>query len=168
MKGYLVVLERPERSLPNNPKYRGLDRLPPQPALLRQEAEALDAYVFGKYKDANGLIPSEERARELRDLFAVSPRSFEIICVETVDDESSPPRRTLLGYDVAGETPFESAVGNWPGQLFAECRVRLNEFGLFQSADEAKEFFHQFRRMYPDEQPGLMVWRVWAVGEVGG
>jgi hypothetical protein len=91
-KGFLVVLKFPDDALRSkNPRYRGIDRLPPYPSNVVEEEEPLDDYVFQKkYNSEEGLIPSLSLARELVNRFRKSPRQFEIIYVRTIVDTSLP------------------------------------------------------------------------------
>lgn len=86
MEGFLVVLRFLDYiEQGHNPSYRGLYRMPPYmlapltDPIDTVEAEPLDDYVFGDYKDEEALIPTLERAKELLHRFKnhhVNSRSF--------------------------------------------------------------------------------------------
>src|SRR5260370_41610443 len=85
MGGYLVVMREPQAASALQ-VYRGVCRmppytLPPEPPEFPEEIEALDAYVFGEYRDENccDLIPQRPRARESLAKFNGSRREYEII-----------------------------------------------------------------------------------------
>jgi hypothetical protein len=151
MKGYLVVLVRSEEwqhSL--NKNYRGMDRLPAYPSNLPEEQSALDEYVFGKYKNKEGLIPSLKKARNLFDLFRWSPRSFEIIYCEVYKNNQELQGKShckFLGYDVAGiGGDFWSPVGDFPIEWYMRpFLMQLNEHGLFSTYGDAAAFLYEYR-----------------------
>jgi len=60
--------------------------MPPYASDFPEEQVAIDSYVFGGFKDENGIIPSLKKAKELIRLFARSPRRMEIIYYETTDE----------------------------------------------------------------------------------
>jgi len=167
MKGYLLVLRALEKVTRSNPKYRGLYRMPPQPAQFPEEEEAVDAYVFGGYKSDSegGLIPTEQLARELLSRFSASPREFDIIYAQTPDEEPFESAYPLLGYDVACLSPFWSILVDWPvRQGFESFKGLLNDNGLFSDSANAERFIAQFRQVYPEKDRTILhIWRVHGV-----
>lgn len=167
MKGYLVVLSPDEAPPPGNLVYRGIDRLPPYPTSTPGEEGALEAYLVGGYKDAEGLLPTRESALELARRFDSSPRSFEVIYVRSIDEgrDSSDSARTFLGYDVAGDTPFWSIVGDWADPTLADLLRRRNASGLFNRWEDAKEYLKEYRSRYPDDAAvPLRILEIWLEG----
>lgn len=183
--GYLVVLKSTMEILKSefpphyqgrwNTRYQGIDRMPayyfPHESPFPEENLAMDLYVFsGNYKDDNGLIPSLSKAQELLKMFlASSRREFEIIYVETCDDEEQTcmelPNMVELGYDVAGEAPFYSHVFDFPrGEDFKGFFESLNEHGLFGSVHLAREFLSKCVALgVPDIDDGVRIWRIFRV-----
>jgi hypothetical protein len=86
-EGYLVVLKNvADAGYTESFGYKGIDRLPPYPTDEETEAEALDAYVFGDFKNEDGLIPTLEAARILLKQFSGSLRKFEIIFCRVINN----------------------------------------------------------------------------------
>lgn len=159
ISGFLVVLmpEYAEIPFPENVinfKYEGIGRvplyyLPEQPTDYPAESAAMDAYVFGDYKDLKtNLIPTLDKATELLVLFSESPRRFEIIlCCEGPESAAIrqvAEQRTIeeLGYDVA---IIESIVDDFCHSDWAkEFLARLNQHGLFSSREDAEEYLRQY------------------------
>jgi hypothetical protein len=151
VKGYLVVLIKPEPAYPHNPFYRGIDRVPGQQTGGRfpgLDAAAMEKYVFdARFNDENGLIPNREAAVELLRMFP-RPGLFEIIYVQTTDCEtkvstiSTHHDFALLGYDVATRAPAESIVADWPPHLSKDT-YQLNENGLLQNCEDASRFLER-------------------------
>ena len=150
-----------------NPRYRGIDRLPPYSPANADDREALDEYVFGNYKNDEGLIPELALARELLSKFTRSHSELEIIYV--ADHESAatnvPSGIQFLGFDVAGESPFWSIVGDFPpdpaSQVFVDV---LNNHGLFASKEDAQKYLERYRSQW-QEDPDLIL-SIWAVHAV--
>lgn len=173
--GFLVVLEIKEyldwTGLPPNPLYKGVDRLPAapipgDPPLFAEEAEALDAYVFGDFKDFDtNLIPTYQKAVELLQMFERSPRQYEIIycCGDEKDLEELSQqefRIEALGYDVASVTgDCWSIVDDMPDSPWAEpFRTRLNAHGLFPNKEDAEQYLQEYQdRREPDWDAELRV-----------
>lgn len=167
-QGYLLVLRQPE-ILPTNPRYRGIDRMPPYPSDIMEEQGALDDYVFGHYKNKEGVIPSLELARDLLSRFASSPRQFEIIHVRTAGPTMSPPMDTpgyrFLGVDVAGDAPFWSIVGDLPNEPAAVAlQAGLNQYGLLHSLEDAQAYLDAYISHWADYVHGpLKFWEVYLI-----
>lgn len=151
--GFLVVLSEPEYLNPRNPRYFGVDAIPASPSGIPEEAEALDRYVFGHYKDPEtNVIPTYEKARELLDALSSSPRRFEIIfCGTGPDDPALHALTTLirqdLGYDVAGISgDCWSIVDDIPESDWAKPYIAiLNESGLFPTRSNAERYLGEYR-----------------------
>src|SRR2546425_8550530 len=165
MRGYLVVLAEPTEFLEGskNINYRGIDRLPPYPSKFPEEGQAIEEYVFGEYKSEEGVIPSLEKAKELLALFRDSPRLYEIIYYETLDEAglaNKSGKGEFLGFDVAlskgdrwsilADFPEHPAMDRWAS--------RVNDHGLFDSVDLAEGFLSDYRRLgLPDCDMNLQV-----------
>ena len=153
LRGFLVVLSEPEYRSPRNPRYFGVDAQPASPSDFPEEAEELDQYVFGRFKEpVTNLIPTYERARQLLDAFSKSPRKFEIIfCGYGLDDLNleafAPLKMQGLGYDVAGVSGDGwSIVCDMPESDWARPFIAsLNEFGLFQTRLDAENYLREYR-----------------------
>ncbi len=162
-EGFLVVLRSPEEVLRSrNPHYRGIDRLPPYPPANDDDQEALDEYVFGHYKNDEGLIPELAQAKELLSKFARSRQEFEIIYVADHEPGMNLQSGQFLGFDVAGQSPFWSIVGDLPpdptSRVFADT---LNKHGLFDSKEDARRYLETYRSRW-QEDPDLVL-RIWEV-----
>lgn len=157
LEGYLVVLEKPEDLQGSlNSHYRGMFCIPAynireHGGNLPEEEKALDAYVFGNYKNESGFIQTLEKARQLLALFARSPRKFNIIYCQGVGTSAANqfevPSVTawkLLGFDVVslGGT-FWSIVADFDPSL-GEFLKELNDSGLFKTAEDAKKFLERY------------------------
>src|SRR2546426_4863141 len=171
MRTYIVVFAEPADYLEGskNLKYRGVDRLPPYPSDVIEEKEAIDEYVFGDYKAADGTIPTLEKAKQLIRLFSRSPRPFEIIYYETVEEaqeSESDAGMSVLGYDVASPGGDRwSIVSDFPPAPEMQHFVaELNEFGLFGTQWVAQRFLEEYKRLQlPDYDMDLRVLRVYEV-----
>lgn len=164
MRGYLVVLRDPEIRSGSNPKYRGVYRMPPYPTSIPEESVVIDDYVFGKYKDSDGLIPTLALANQLVDGFSDSPREYEIIYVETLDApvDDSKEEFDLLGFDVACGAPFWSIVADWPKKKHDLHNSKLNQNGLFPNWHDAHNYLVDY---LAEDDSGLRdvtlhVWRI--------
>ena len=177
LRGFLVVLQEQEyppwvtrRAMPT---YKGVYRIPAaptpgEPAEIPEEAEALDAYVFGDFKDCDtNLIPAYDKAVKLLGMFSRSPRRYEIIFCCTHGEEEQLERLASeslsvqpLGYDVAGvEGDYWSIVDDMPESPWAEpFRARLNGHGLFSNKEDAEQYLRAYQnRGEPDWDAGLRV-----------
>lgn len=161
--GFLVVLKIPQYpewmgpGLPEN--YRGVDRLTPMPIPgdppeYPEEAEALEAALWGDYYPDEGvnLIPSYEKALDLYRLFARSPREYEIIfCCENPEDLAMLKELGLeaevLGYDVSLITGDRSSIvlGMPESQWVEPFRRKLNRHWLFDTRKDAEEYLRKYR-----------------------
>ncbi len=158
--GFLVVLVDAGELCAENPKYAGVDRLPPfnvEPYSTHfpEETGPLEDYVFGDYKDCeSGLIPSYDKALDLWKRFGVSRRAYEILfccagpdnpALERIDPVSA--AAIPLGYDVAGlGGDCCSIVGDFTIREWARPYVpALNNFGLFPSRDVAEKYLADYR-----------------------
>lgn len=160
-EGYLVVLRVPEYQSDNraNPKYSGVNRVPAYPSNYPQEEAALEEYFFGNTKSIeSNLIPEFLVAVQLMNKLVGSPREFEVLlCCTGPESElylSFRPDQIIgLGYDVAAisgdgwSIVSDFAMGDWSEPFLH----RLNEFGLFNSRDEALNYLRMYRnRSEPD------------------
>jgi len=171
MNGYLVVLASKSRYLQNplNTKYKGVDRLPPYSPNIQEDKQALDAYVFGDFKDDTGVIPQYDKAKQLLDLFGESRHKFEIIYCESVSAAGVTSNRKgdlrFLGHDVAASGGgFWSIVGDFPVEKemrhFLEA---LNESGLFNASSDAEAFLQEYcTRKLADYDSALEILGVYA------
>lgn len=172
--GFLVVLSRSQYTeVPvstTNPRYSGIDRVPPYPSEYDEENSVLESYVFGEYKDEkSNLIPTFMRALELHHaLSRVSKRSFEIILVcsgpdseliashiEVVDQQ--------LGFDIASvQSDYWSIVDDFSKSKWAfRYKSTLNEFGLFSERGDAEEYLNEYRsRQEPDKDSPFEIFYV--------
>ena len=163
-EGYLVVLVESEYVLPTNPRYRGLYRLPPYPSRVPEEEQAVEDYVFGSYKNKEGLIPESALARELLTRLSKSPRRFEIIYARAYAGgrellQAEPLH--FLGYDVGCPSPFWSIVGDFPIELSSHS-ARLNEYGLFKEVGDAEAYLRAYHEgSFADDSPRLRIWEVY-------
>lgn len=170
--GFLIVLaaDEPEVSRsPRNPRYLGIDRVPAYPSAQPEEAAAIDAYVFGEYKDEDsGLIPDFRAARELLELFSSSPRHFEILRLTELraPEDALAPQYRLLGFDASGRNgDFWSITGDFPEEgAMSSYRQLLNQNGLFGDPETAFRFRDDYvARQLDDYFVGLIVYQVEAV-----
>jgi hypothetical protein len=152
--GFLVVLSLPTYRNPRNARYRGVDRVPEYPASIIEEAEALDEYVFGDYKDIDtNLIPDLCAARRLLGKISISGRQFEIIviCSSPVDSSLTNLGPSIvieeLGYDVAGISGgYWSIVADVPAARWAETYIAsFNQNGLFCTREQAEHYLNDYR-----------------------
>lgn len=168
-QGFLVVVRSPKDALQSsNPCYRGLDRMPPYPTENDAVEEALDEYVFGEYKNEEGVIPSLDLAKELLKRFNSLSQKFELIYTLSCDEARpalQPQEFTSLGFDVACHAPFWSPVGDLPiGVEIKSFRDRLNEHGLFAFFEDAKEYLAAYRSQWlEDSETVLTIWEVYLV-----
>lgn len=168
IRGFLVVLEKAEDLSDSlNTRYKGMYRIPPtDPSKFKEERLALEAYVFGDFKNDGGFIPSREKARRILEFFRGSPRTFHIIYCETVGNPNEPRDKNkfnFLGFDIAGfDGDFWSPVGDFPTErLMQKFLPRLNEAGLFDSPEEAAAFLRQYRsRKLADYEIPLCIFKV--------
>ena len=175
MKGYLVVLASSNDFLgrASNLKYRGVYRIPPYPSKIAEEERAMDEYVFGDFKSEEGVIASLERAKDLLELFAMSPRRYEVIYYETIDEAESAETThalRLLGYDVAFATGDRwSIVMDYPEHVQMEkYKNLLNNVGLFDQPVAAERFLQEYRRLkLPEYEMNLAVLRVFELENTG-
>ncbi|GIW91995.1 MAG: hypothetical protein KatS3mg110_0036 [Pirellulaceae bacterium] len=163
LRGYLVVLPYSENRLLTADgltwdvdTYQGAGRVPAyhvesQGSPYPEEREAIDAYVFGDFKDyETNLIPTYEKAVELLQMFSRSPRRYEIIfcCSDETDAKNvSLPGAQLerLGYDVACLDGYWSIVLDMPYSDWAlPFRKLLNSNGLFDRKEDALEYRRQY------------------------
>lgn len=172
-EGYLVVLRSAEAAQPkarledSTPRpYEGVDRLPPWPSEIPEEADALwDYYFGGAIDDATNLIRDFNLAQRLATTLAAGPRSFEVVaCGRELPSENSliclGNRFIPLGYDVAGlRGNCWSIVKDMPASSWARNFMRdLNEFGLFSTPDLAAAYLQQYiSHQEPDADAGLEV-----------
>lgn len=169
--GYLVVLKSTKQIMQSyNPRYRGLFRT--RPFYIKEYERGFDdPYFSGKYTNEHGLIANLHSAREaLEQLGNVEDRNaFEIIYARTVDDSSRADIKGLrfLGFDVACYAPFWSIVVDSPSPadpLFQRLLERLNEYGLFGSEEDAREYLKSYRSVNPkSESLTLNIWGVYLV-----
>jgi hypothetical protein len=169
-EGYLAVEKSPEYTeRVRNARYKGVYRLPPYWFGAGTDQAALDDYVFGKYKDKEGLIPNFELARDLFRKFGASSQKMEIIYARALKPGSARNRVSgiyeLLGFDVACGTPFWSPAADLPTdgavEIFAQ---RLNQNGLYKNFDDAAEYLDAYRaRWLKDETIVLKIWEVYQV-----
>ncbi len=158
--GFLVVLADTGYRNARNPRYVGVDRLPPYSPMpygthLPEETEPLEAYVFGDYKSPDSsLITDYLKALELWGQFAVSRRRFEILfCGVGPDDPKLCKTQSLtkaidaLGYDVAGmRGDCWSIVEDIPASEWAAPFAQaLNENGLLSLRVEAQRYLDGYR-----------------------
>lgn len=156
------MLETPEEiSVLSNKKYRGVDRVPafrlPEQSPVPGEQEAMEEYVFGKYKDEDqGTIQTLAKAKELLRLFRSSPRAFEIVYCRAVHENAPDASRLpdfdpawpLLGFDVAGGWDFSSIVAHFPlSPETQEFFAKLNDSGLFPDAETAHRYMSLYREL---------------------
>jgi len=169
-QGFLAVLRFPkDASMSRNTHYRGIDRLPPYSPNSPGSQDVLDDYVFGKFKDEAGLIPNLSLAQELLRRFSGSDQEFEIIYVREYEGgpDARGPDLRFLGYDVAGQSPFWSVVGDLPEDeeitTFSEL---LNGHGLFDSVGKAAGYLERYRsRWLEDKSLQLSIWEIYVVVE---
>ena len=169
-EGFLVVLRHPEDSSSSrNPQYKGIDRLPPYSPHEQFKQEALEDYVFGKYKDEAGLINDLSLAQELLARIKNPTQEFEVIYVRQYKEACEinwEPGFRFLGYDVAGHSPFWSIVGDLPPEAESTFSERLNEFGLFDSSKEASTYLETYRSKWlTDPSLELIVWEIYLAME---
>jgi hypothetical protein len=151
--GFLVVLRTPEYRSPRNPRYFGVDAVPASTSKIPEEAQALNDYVFGNFKDfETNLILTYSKAHELWMAFSKSSREFEIIfCCAGPDDVAMNSLTSVewqaLGYDVAGICgDYWSIVDDIPASDWAKPYVAaLNESGLFRTRNEAAQYLREYR-----------------------
>jgi hypothetical protein len=158
--GFLVVLLDGEYHNPRNPRYLGVDRVPAQPFPggeldYPEEAAAMDAYVFGDYKDIeSNVIPDYDRARELLEAFSSSRRAFELLMVCSGPEDPIRTRcgeaasQTPLGYDVASVSgDCWSIVEDIPESDWARPYLaRLSDAGLLPSRQIAERYLEEYRQ----------------------
>jgi len=186
IKGYLVVLANPaeendflfEARLTH---YKGVQRKPyfylhPEnhPNLYIYEAEKypMDLWVSMQYEDPEkDVILTKEKAIEYLNLFKFSPREFELIYIESVDDDSNsePYEREgeiFLGYDVAqGGGPFESYLLAAGYPEMSEYYNKLNKYGLFSEYNTAKKFWEYYKQLkwFEWDDPSVTIYKVYKV-----
>lgn len=165
-QGFLVVIQKPSDSVGTpNARYRGIDRLPPYSPTGSVPA-ALDDYVFGEYKDASGLIPDLSLAKDLLNRLNYRPNPMEIIYVIEHDSgNEAPPNFQFLGFDVAGETPFWSIVGDLPQNPRTDLILKtLNHNGLFDRAADAENYLQDYRANWlTDPDLKMSIWEIFLV-----
>lgn len=159
---------------PHNQCYRGVDRLVPF-SMEHYSKGFDDPYVSSKYATEDGLIPSLSIAQEFLQIFTkiVEPDDLEILYVResTNYGEKAPPvamRFKFLGFDVASNgRPFYSLVSDFPPPSEASFKVfreQLNENGLFDLIETAKDYFVAYLEHYPHAQDqGTIIWEVYLV-----
>jgi hypothetical protein len=170
--GFLIVLEKSGESHLLNPRYVGVDRLPPYylgDELLTQypeEAQAVDDYVFGNYKDDYTVIADYSKALELYRRFSVAQRKYELLfCGSGPDDPLLLSLRDLttnvpLGYDISGiggdswSIVGDFSSSDWAGPYLAQ----LNDNGLFNSRDDALQYLKEYcEQKEPDSEDTFKV-----------
>jgi len=172
IKGYLVVLVNAidASDFVKGAKlehYKGVYRRPtfhmayiepdkyPHPYYYEAEKYPMDLWVSSKYVDPDkDVILTKEKAIEYLNLFKFSPREFELIYIESVDDDSNSEHyeregEIFLGYDVAQVGgPFESYLlfaGAY--KEFSEYYNKLNQYGLFSDYNTAKSYWEYFKQL---------------------
>jgi hypothetical protein len=165
-KGFLVVLRTPRDSLgARNARYRGIDRLPPY-SPSNSVPDVLDDYVFGKYKDESGLIPNLSLAKDLLSRFSAHHEALEIIYVREYEEGNEKLHDfPFLGFDIAGQAPFWSVVGDLPQDQEIDATLKLlNEHGLFHTADDARSYLQEYRTKWlADPDLELSLWEIYLV-----
>jgi hypothetical protein len=174
-KGFLVVQRTTADILKSyHPGYQGVYRTPPW-SQKDYEGGFRDPYVFGNYANEAGIIPTLSAARDVLDRFSerYPPNNLEIIYVAERHHRSKPdvPKslgRHFLGFDVAGpSSPFWSIVVDSPppsDKRFRNALGRLNEFGLFNTSQEASKYLKDYRTHdLPDSNLPLTVWKVYRI-----
>jgi len=169
MGRFLVVLANRADYLRNSPNthYRGVNRVAPYSPYIDEDRAALEAYVFGPYKDDNNLIPTEDVAKELLRQFAGSKKQLEIIYCEVLDEERgivSMPHFRFGGYDVAAlEGGYWSIVGDFPAaQTMRKYLSILNDVGLFDDHKTAQVFLNDYcNKKLPDYDSPMSIVRVY-------
>lgn len=154
--GFLVVARIPEcrgeAGKELNPRYSGVDRVPAYPSTREDENDALDAYVFGDFKDGDSNMISEYgKALELLRMFPTSSDRYEVIlCCEGGTSQAihklTPVRSKPLGYDVAVvRGDYWSVVNDFCGSQWAAPFVaKLNENGLFGTREVAETYLQHY------------------------
>lgn len=166
--GFLVVLRVPSH-LGRNRKYRGIYRRPLW-SMERYAAGWDDPYLSGDYVDDDGLIPTDDLARAVLDRLLDVEQREDLEVISVIRDDSdvpdlAPPSGVFLGFDVASrDAPFWSVVSDVPVEPEIRAMTRnLNDYGLFNSHDDALTYFRLCIGT-PDFEPGGMsIWRVDAV-----
>ena len=143
--------------------------MPYYPPSLPEEANAVDAYVFGGYRDdQTGVILTLDRALGLFELFRLSSRAYELIYISSTP--FGPPSEEValkeFGFDVAGPGgDFYSVVYDFPkSKPLYPFLSRLNDAGLFSDAESAEQFLMEYRSKSNGHAP-LAVYNVWQVIE---
>jgi hypothetical protein len=168
--GFLVVLKRPDQVLHSyNPKYRGLYRT--RPFYVEEYEKGFnDPYFSGKFTDGHGLVPNLQLAIQVLDELSKveTPTAFEILHVKEWTASSTLVEEAVselfLGFDIACDSPFWSIVVDSPNPNDPEFRgflTRLNQYGLFGSAEEARAYLEKYLASYPDKRE--LVLRMWQV-----
>src|SRR6266487_7035900 len=161
--GYLVVLRSVGLTRSLNPRYLGIDRLPPWNQAA-YDAGYDDPYVFGDLVDERGLIRAFEDAAEAKQIIGRVCLPDELGTIFVTNDQSKAPDGfEFAGYDVAEDgSPFESSLRDVVPDPGLRCLlVRLNDNGLFSEYRDATEFAR--RRVTvdaPDPPYALTVWQV--------
>lgn len=167
MNGYFVVLG--DEAVPGSPntRYQGIDRMPPFD-LDRWEA-GIDWPTLppSGLVDDNFMTANREQALLVAELFQkIFPeRRIEIIYVDNAPAVNAEVSNDypFLGFDVAGDAPYYSVLGNFPQKR--ELRPfleRLNSYGLFDSHVDAEEYLTVCRQIgwaEPRQRPFL--WSIW-------
>jgi hypothetical protein len=170
-RGFLVVLsadiEARDDGVALRKPYEGVDRVPAYRFGGTRRDEAMEAYVFGEYKDpSTNLVPTLSAARRLCSWLSASKRErYEVLyCCESSRAQSwlagSGSKVEDLGYDVASlGADYWSIVGDMPQDVWVRPhRKRLNSHGLFSSHDEATSYLTEYRRRdAPDSDAPLEV-----------
>lgn len=178
-------------------KYSGIYRMPLAASRLNQ-SKLLENTEAVKYEELSaqdliyqlqeknlahgGFIFDYENALEIYEKI-VNKDKYEIVWVKTIDedDESKhPPNSSIIGYDVSGfPHTHHSAIADhlfftrWieldsEEKLFEQFYKRLNKYGLFDTIDDACEFFAYYdyyagmSNSWPDESIRNII-EVWSV-----
>jgi hypothetical protein len=170
MQGYAVVQKTSAYKKSKNFLYRGIDRTVP----WSQEKydEGWDDPIMRGYTDTNGLIPNIVRACEALRVYAeIEPADNLEILYGSVREGSTPveapqPCLLFLGFDVASSrSPFYSIVGDFgPEPPIQGFLIKLNQYGLFRSSDDATSFLETYRcEKLADYDFPLVVWALCVV-----
>jgi len=177
--GFLVVQKSPTVNKGRyNPLYRGVYRLTPW-SMENFKKGFEDPYLSPKYATDDGFIPNLPLAQDVLLQFStiVKAEDLEILYIrernETEDMELLPVSGlNILGFDVASDSsPFWSVVDDFPPPDELELQAylgQLNQNGLFDSVDVARDYLGAYLRRYPeDKESGLVVWEVYLVPQTG-
>jgi hypothetical protein len=128
-------------------------------------------YALSEFVTSEGLIRTLELAREAFVRFSeiYQVEDLEIVYAKTWNgvqhNFEPPPSFHLLGYDVAGDAPFWSIVGDCPplsDPNLGQSLSRINANGLFESGGEAIEYLSAHNRYRPEgRDQGLRIWQVY-------